>query len=237
MIKQNKIIYIVIIVVGFVFLGWYIQQQNKLPETTGEEEENITIQPIDSEEVTLETDEWQTYRSEKYGYEIEYPDNFVIKEYFPQKNEGGFCDVLEGTDKEFSKTKAGQGITKDKIFSFQIYTNLNPECDQRIISHYESQLTGKLLPGIYLGSEKNIINGKEFTKTSYLEVLPDLQDRIPNQVAYEFSVWELTVGGKRYVFSYYFNKNYHDNSFTENEFKKILSTFGSPQLTLQPSNL
>lgn len=175
--------------------------------------------------MTEDTSNWKIYRSEKYGYEIKYPDNFEVKEYFyPKVQDIVFCDNLSAIDKEFAQTKAGQEITKDKIFSFQIHVNPTLKCEQQIISHYSSQLTGQSLSGIYLGSEENVINGKKFTKKKYVEVLPEPEYRTIDMIAYKFSVWEFVIGNKTYVFSCRHTKG-DENLIIENEFKKILSTF------------
>ncbi len=211
---NRKLIIILILLVAVAFgLTAYLSQKHKEPKTPS----------ISTEEIDVSN--WQVYRNEGYGFEIKYPDNFEVKEYFyPKARDAVFCDNLDAVDKEFDQTKAGQGIEEDRIFSFQIHVNPTSKCEQQIISHYSSQLTGQPLPGKYLGSEENVINNKKFIKKNYFEILPELEYRTISMIAYRFSIWEFVIDDRRYTFSYS-HKRGSDNSFTENEFKKILSTF------------
>lgn len=228
--KNTLIITVVIlIVIGVVFglYSWWEKEGSLAPASNPQQIINLNSPNIVTNFPDAETNNWKTYHSEKYGYEIKHQDNFEAKEYLsPNQAPSDTCDSFRSYDKKFTQKglelQTNEGI-KDVILSFTIYINPTPKCEESFLVRH-SEISGTELPSEYLSSEKIVVDDNTFIKKTYLGYRIESDYETSEYLPYKFSIWYLTLSEKTYVFFY--SHRLTDESFElESEFKKILSTF------------
>lgn len=177
------------IVLALLFLGgWFVFRQyervsegENLPkgmETLSENPENTTP-PVSK----IDTSNWKTYRNEKYGFEIRYPDNI----YGVSSNGSGPVVALEAKNDEFRRLFGDIYIT---IATLRSYTSQNGKTYHERMTWNdafgETIVLNKMNVDNSLGERNSYfsLNGKDAFTTCHAFLYTDQMSYIIDQIVY-----------------------------------------------------
>lgn len=159
-----------------------------------------------------ETADWEIYRNEEYGFEIRYPENFVVRE-----SSIVDCKGISFWDEDFSSSR---NTSVNKMVTFDIFiTDSIEEVEKCIGGHYSSPAGPGAKTYEFLNSEIVTINQNKFLKKYYKDIVP-----FEGYDAFNFSSWHIENKGTIYTLIY-------NNQVTVNPepheqlFNQILSIF------------
>ena len=153
---------------------------------------------------------WQTFKNDKYGFSIKYPENFNV---YP--NNDSQCENAYFEDKIFTDN---HNINVDKIVKFEIFINCKRiQGDQATeLGHY----SGELAKVNFLAKESVKIGDNEYIRRKFQDDASGIDKNYKN---FTFYTWEIKRAENSYIFAY--NKSIMVNpEGKEQKFEQILST-------------
>lgn len=161
----------------------------------------------------IDISDWQTYHNEEYGFEIKYPENFIVQE------DCGIidCEGVSFWDEDFLSSR---DTSLNKIVTFNVFVTASiQDAEKYIGGHYSSPAGPGAKTYEFLNPEMITINQNEFLKKYYRDIVPSEE-----YDAFNFSSWHIENKGTIYTLIY-------NNQITMNPepheqlFNRILSTF------------
>lgn len=212
------LIIIAVTVFGVVWMWEKMQESREIKIT------DVSIEPRVAEnnqkqnnyiDVSSESN-WETYRDNKFGYEIKYPAGYVVHKYTTPCTESRRDDISGENviiwNEEFL---ASHDISKEQITDFDIYIN-DPD-DKCVSGHYSSPGRNKTYK--LLNSENIIIRGQKVLRRNYIDVPPTF-----SQKAFRFSTWRFEKN-RTYFTLLYNNGVSADPENQKDLFESFLNTF------------
>ena len=139
--KRNLIIGIVIltavVLAGGVFWFWQNnggqekgREIRRKPELTDQDRAKMQVEIDKLHENPLDMSNWKTYRNEKYGFEVKYPENWVYTERFYKRGDRG-VSFLFG-EKECGRKYESEGVEYcDNLARISVYEDVIEKKEER----------------------------------------------------------------------------------------------------------
>ncbi|HZX50126.1 MAG TPA: hypothetical protein VFE94_03205 [Candidatus Paceibacterota bacterium] len=144
----------IVAVVGIFALGGFLLWQNVSNQVTHTPEQQTPPPPvpspqpqaIDNQQSEIDTSNWQTYRSDEFGFEVKMPENWMARE-FEVKIDLGIFNLPEYYAVSVSKIENNEGMT-NREYAEQWF-----ESRKDLLSDYEVSSTGaaEVSVGEYVG--------------------------------------------------------------------------------------